>query len=156
MYLEGLDNRVDKELSRGNLQFMKDIRKSAKLRAPRDTAKTAKSIRLEQTKTQGKTKQWKLIVDSRAGYFQEIGFKPHWIFVQRGYVYDKHGKSDQRTRKLPDGFHWVSKNKPFIRPAVEKNLSKYSQMSNKALRRALRKKWNIMKRIFLRYLGKED
>lgn len=141
MYLKGMDNRVDKELSRGNLQFMKDIRKSAKLRAPRDTAKTAKSIRLETTKRKGKTKQWKLIMDSRAGYFQEVGFKPHFVFTKGGWFIDKNGNRVSKSDKFwPDGFHWVSKNKPFIRPAVEKNLSKYSQMSNKALRRALRKR----------------
>lgn len=135
-YFVNLPKRISSNLDKTNEQFMKDVRKSAKLRAPRDTAKTAKSIRIEKRK--GKNNQYALIVDSRAAIFQELGFKPHWIFIKEGYVYDKSGKSNQRTNKLSDGYHWVSKSKPFLVPALDANLAKLSQKLSKSMDKALK------------------
>jgi len=135
-YLIKLPKKISTNLDKTNEQFMKDVRKSAKLRAPRDTTNTAKSIRIEKRK--GKTNQYALIVDSRAAIFQELGFKPHWIFIKKGYVYDKSGKSNQKTNKLSDGYHWVSKNKLFLIPALDANLVKLNNKLSKSMNKALK------------------
>lgn len=78
-YLLQLPAKLDKQLSRGNLDFMKRVKKSAKLRAPRASGELSSSIYLDLTKSKGKTKQYKIVVDSPYGIYQELGYAPHWI-----------------------------------------------------------------------------
>ena len=60
LFLE-LPKKQEKVLSKNSLSFMKSVRKSAKLMAPRDTGELAESIRLKPTKVKGKTKQYLLV-----------------------------------------------------------------------------------------------
>lgn len=124
-YLIDLPKKLDRELTSTNEQFMKDVKRSAKLRAPSDTRKTKDSIDIEKTKTKGKMKQWKLVVDSRAAIFQELGFKPHWAYIKD-------------SRKLKEGLYFVSKSKPFIIPAFDSQLSKLDQKLNRALDKSIK------------------
>ncbi len=126
-YIIKLPIQLDRELSKTNYEFMKAVRKSAKLRAPRDTSETAKSIELKKTKTAGKTKQWKIIVNSRAAIFQELGFKPHWAYIEN-------------SKKLTPGLYFVKKSKPFLAPAIEHNLNTFAQKLNTASTKAMRTK----------------
>lgn len=136
-YLNKLSPNIDIHVSKASEQFMKDVKKSAKLRAPRDTLRTAKSIDILPPKNSGNKKVWKLTVNSPGAYWQEVGFKPHFVYSKNGYI----NNSTVKSKKFwADGFHWVSKNKPFIAPAVEKNLSNLSQKLNNATKKALRMK----------------
>lgn len=96
---------------------MKDVRKSARLRAPKNTGGLKDSINVRQEK-EG---LWILEVESPHGVFQEEGFKPHWI--HRSMIAGQEGES---------GFVFVTKNKPFVTPALEHNLSKLSQRLSNA------------------------
>lgn len=116
--LEGLPANLRKELNKGTGEWMKAVQKSAKLRAPRDTKKLKDSIKLKKIK-----RGWLIEVQSPYGIYQEEGFKPHWIHTDMM-------KGNKKPRK--EGFVWVSKSKPFVRPALEHNLSKLSQTLSKA------------------------
>lgn len=126
-FIKNLPKNLNKEVSKESESFMKDVQKSAKLRAPRDTKKLVRSIHVELT---GKN-QWTLFVDSPEGVYQEEGFRPHWI----------HSSMIKGSNKLVgEGFFFVSKSTPFVRPALEHNLSKLAQRMGDATQRAIMKK----------------
>ena len=106
------------------IQFMKNIRRSAKLMAPRDTGELASSIKIRPTKTKGKTQQYLLEVTAPHANFQEEGFAPHFAYIRN-------------SSKLPPGVYFVKKNTPFVKPAIEKNFSRFSQSLNSGIRRAI-------------------
>ena len=125
-FIRNLPKELNKEINDESGQFMKDVRKSAKLRAPRDTGRMAQSIVVIK-----KGKQWILSVESPYGRYQEEGFKPHYFITDPG-------RPGFQTNKLPLG-QWVkvSKFTPFVKPALEKNLSKLSQKLTNATTRAI-------------------
>jgi len=125
-YINNLPTKMEKQLDKGNLQFMKDIKKSAKLRAPKDTRELVDSITLSQTVSKGKQKQWKLEVGAPHGIFQEFGFRPHAAPILN-------------SKKLPTpGIYFVSKWKPFMQPAVTHNLLKLNQGLDNSISRAIK------------------
>jgi hypothetical protein len=126
-YLRGLPRRLRNELRREAESFMLDVKKSAKLMAPRDTGELASSIVVDEV---GRN-SWVLRVLARHGVFQEEGFAPHWVHS------DLIGNSN---KLLGTGFFFVSKSKPFVAPALENNLSRLSQRLSKATQRALRRR----------------
>lgn len=121
--LRGLPRRLNKEISLGSGKFMKAVQKSAKLRAPKDTRKLRDSIKLKKLKN-----GWILAVQSPYGIYQEEGFKPHWIHTDMM-------KGTKKPRN--EGFVWVSGFKPFVRPALEHNLSNLSSILHKSTKRAI-------------------
>lgn len=123
--LEGLPMAMNKELSKSSGKWMKAVQKSAKLRAPKDTRELRKSIVVTKTKN-----GWDLIVASKQGFYQEMGFKPHWIHKSQIL------KTNNSRLKGKD-FYFVSKSKPFVRPALEHNLSHLSQTLSKGTKRAI-------------------
>ena len=130
-FLTRLPTKLVDEISKESEQFMKDVRKSAKLRAPRDTRELANSIVIY---NQGKN-NWVLEVQSPYGKYQEEGFTPHWIHTDMitgsnkfSQIYG--GKS---------GFIFVSKSTPFVKPAFEHNISKLSQRISKSTKDAINK-----------------
>ena len=128
-YLVALPQRLDKEISLTSQQFMKDVRKSAKLRAPVDTGTLKESINLLKTRTTGKTKQWKIKVDALHAIFQEEGFTPHRFFADQPF----------NSSKLPPGkSYFVSKFTPFMKPALEANIGKLEGRLNDAMERAIK------------------
>lgn len=134
-YVLNLPKRLDSALTQTNDQFVRDVKRSAKLRVRRDTSKTAKSIDIKKTKTRGKSKQWKIVVGSRAGFYQELGFKPHWIFVTQNKTINN---SNERTKKLSPGFHFVKKSKPFLIPAYDSQIQKLDQKLSQGTTKALK------------------
>lgn len=121
--LKGLPRKLNKQISEGSGVFMKAVRKSAKLRAPRDTTELTKSISLKKLKN-----GWELIVDSPHGRYQEEGFKPHWI----------HTDMITSNKIKSEGFIKVSKSKPFVKPALEHNLSSLPNILSKSIKRAIK------------------
>lgn len=122
-FLRRLPIRMRRELNITSGEFMKAVRKSAKLMAPRDTGELANSIVIRKD---GRT--WILEVQSPYGIFQEEGFTPHWI----------HSDMIKGSRKLTrKGFYFVKRYKPFVTPAMERNLSKLSQGLNRAVNKAV-------------------
>lgn len=133
-FLTGLDRNLRKEIGKEGFQFMKDVAKTARFKAPTDTLETKDSINVFEEK-EG---IWVLEVKSRAAIFQEEGFKPHFVFTKDGWFIDKNGNKVSRSTKFwSDGFHWVSKNTPFIAPSVEHHLGKLSQRLSNATDKAL-------------------
>lgn len=128
-----LSKKEEKVLAKSNLQFMKNVKRSAKQMAPRDTGELADSINIKSTKTKGKTQQYLLEVTAPYASFQEYGFKPHPFLVDPG----RPGFKTNKLKHLYGKVIWVKKNKPFIRPAIEKNFSKFSQSLNKGIREAI-------------------
>lgn len=122
--LSGISRNMNKALSDGTGEWMRKVQKSAKLRAPRDTTKLKDSIKLKKIKN-----GWLLDVQSPYGVYQEEGFRPHWIHTDMM-------KGNKKPRK--EGFVWVSGFKPFVRPALEHNLSRLSQTLLKATQAGLK------------------
>ena len=119
-----LPKKEENVLSKGNMKFLKMVRKSAKLMAPRDTTQLATSISIRPTKTKGKIQQYLLQVTTPHAIYQEEGFRPHWAYIRN-------------SSKLPPGLYFVRKNTPFVKPAIEKNLNKFFQGLNKGVGRAI-------------------
>jgi len=114
-----------KALSRSNERFLKFIKKSAKLRAPRDTGELAESIHSGRTITKGRKQQRKLIVSAGHAVVQEEGFRPHKALILN-------------SSKISPGVYFVRKNTPFIKPAIEANLGKFVQNLNLEVGRAMK------------------
>ncbi len=128
-----LPKRQEKVLSKNSEQFMKNVQRSAKLMAPRDTGRLAESIKRRKTKVKGKTKQYLLEVTAPYAGFQEDGFDPHPFLVDPG-------RPGFKTNKLQNFYGkviWVKKNTPFIKSAIEKNLSRFFQNLDKGIKEAI-------------------
>jgi len=129
----------------GMTQIAKTVQKSAKLRAPKFTGFLANQI------TVIKTKKNHLAVHTGEAYYamaQEFGFKPH--LIPKAY-FARHktapavpamaqGKLSAEERSK--GYAWVSRNKPFIRPALAVTFPRVVPIMinkvNKAVRKARR------------------
>jgi len=124
LFLE-LPKKQEKVLDKNGLAFMKSVKKTAKLMAPRDTGELAESIKIKPTKIKGKTKQYLLEVGAWHANFQEEGFTPHYAYIQN-------------SSKMVPGVYFVKKNTPFVKPAIEKNISKFLQGLNKGIKGAIK------------------
>ena len=111
---------LDKQIRKSGMGFMRNTQKSAKLRAPRSTGELAKSIKIQK-----KGKEIVLVVNSPYGYFQEYGFKPHFAYIQN-------------SSKMVPGVYFVKKNTPFIKPAIERNLSRFLQNLNRGMKEVIK------------------
>lgn len=128
--IENLSPQMNKEISKGSGQFMKAVKKSAKLRAPKQTGELAESINLTKLK-----KGWQLTVDSPYGLYQERGFKPHWIHAGLP-TKNKSGTVGSALNVV--GFVKVSKHTPFVKPALESNLSNLPNILSKSTKQAIK------------------
>jgi len=126
-YMDGLKSNIEKELGKSNKAFMEDVKMDAQKFAPKDTGELKNSIEVVPTKQKGYSGQWKLVVNSPYGIYQEYGFRPHPLFVNE----------NTNTTKLPFGWITVKKNTPFVQPAIEHNLMKLSATLNNAMSKAL-------------------
>ena len=131
-----LPKQIDLQIGNQGESFMKAIRKSAKLRAPRWTGALARSIKYAK---KGRN-QWNVIVKSPYGYFQEFGFRPHYVQLFRstragGVVADWAAEQGIKDWK---GSIFVSKYKPFITPALEMNLAKLPMMLKQGTKQAIK------------------
>lgn len=122
-FLSGLPREMNREISSGSGTFMKRVTKSAKLRAPKDTSKLRESIKLDKLKN-----GWIISVNSPHGIYQEQGFKPHWVHSDQ---------IDASNKLTKTGFFWVEKSTPFIRPALEHNLSNLPSILDKSTKKAI-------------------
>jgi len=125
-------------------QFLKDVRKSAKLRAPRFTGYLASSIFV---KRQG-DKTVILEVTAPYAYEQETGEglprKVPVIELKRaGWTHDasrtRGGLKKAGGGKAPKGYFIKRSYKPFIQPALEHNLNKLASRMSKATIKAINK-----------------
>jgi len=92
------------------------VQKSAKLRAPRFTGALANSITI---KPVSKTE---IHITTNVPYaqYQETGFKPHWV----GKVGHEDVAEWMKKKGLAGRKMFVSKYKPFMRPAAWDNIEK--------------------------------
>ena len=134
-FLISLTRNVSNEVRKQQMEFMKSVQKSAKLRAPRWSGKLAKSIHLIK-----KNKNVAILtVDSPYGMSQEFGYKSHTVHrsmkTRAGNIL-----GDWMIDKgIQGNFMRVRKFKPFIQPALEANLNKLTQKLNLAVGRAINK-----------------
>lgn len=143
-----LPKSVSKMTDRETTLLMRRIQKSAKLRAPRWSGHLAESITLTIPKRGKLAKQWVLTVGAPYGIFWELGFRPHWVRLDRStrsgatvadWAADK-GLTDINAPisrgSLPVGFSRPTK-RPFIRPAFEKNIRTFGQKLDRSLKKAV-------------------
>lgn len=139
-FMTRLPKQINVQIGKQGEVFMKAVRKSAKLRAPRWTGALARSI----TYAKKGKREWKIVVESPYAYFQEFGFRPHYVQLWRptragAVVADWAASKGIKTYK---GSIFVSGYKPFIIPALEMQIarlpSSLSMGLNNAVRRAKR------------------
>ena len=121
-----IPNNITRELDGSNTKFMKAVKKSAKLRAPRDTGTLKNSIILEPVRKGKNVKIWRLSVNAPYAGFQEYGFTPHYAPIGG-------------SRKMAPGVYFVKKFTPFLEPAIKHNLKTFRAKLNGALGRGIKK-----------------
>lgn len=132
-YYFNLPKNIDRATSNSNLQFAKNVLKTAKAIAPRNTGKLRESLELERTKTKGRTEQVKIVSDVIYASLQEDGFTPHAIPIEYFKM-----NTPGTFIKNPKGYAWVRRFTPFIKPALEFEFSNVGQIINKNLKIAMR------------------
>ena len=142
-FFTNLPKEMDRQISKEADTFMQSTYKSAKLRAPRWTGKLVESIRY----SKGKDNQWKIIVQSPYGVFQEFGFTPHYVQLgtstRSGFVVADWAAS--KGLKGSKGSIFVSEHKPFIMPALEFQIAKLPMMLSQGTRKAVNKAGRLKK-----------
>ena len=123
-YLIGLPKRIKKEYSKTNKKFAEAVVQKAKEFAPKDTGSLAADIQKRPVRRGKKVNIWKMFVDNPAASPQEFGFTPHYAPIFN-------------SSKMVPGIYWVSKNTPFMVPAIEHVLSRMSQQLENAARRVI-------------------
>ena len=127
-YFIKLPSIISKNVGMSNLEFMKAVQKSAKLRAPKDTGSLAAEITILPMKS-GKIQGYRLVSMAPYSYFQEFGFKPHYFFA---------GKEFNSSKLSPGRGYFVKKHKSFIQPSIEANLSNLNKFTNNAINKSIR------------------
>lgn len=133
-YLLELPSKLDRNLSNGNENYINHLTRLSKLHAPKKSGDLMDSIKLDKTKTKGKTKQWKMVVDSPYGIYQETGYKPHFVTAltptknSEGTIGDAYNIA---------GFMWVSKFTPFVSVAFEESMVKLDMELNNQITKAI-------------------
>lgn len=129
-FIVNLPKQTEIELNAASDEFMKFVKKSAKLRAPKMTGRLADSIELKKNKN-----VITLVVNSPYGVFQEQGFTPHWI----------HSEFPDRAGGIVEGlfnqkgWFFVSKHTPFVAPALEAGLNQLPQILERRIKKAVTK-----------------
>ena len=137
--------KMQKEIMEESDTFLKDVRKSAKLRAPRFSGFLASSIFI---KKQGDKKIF-FEVTAPYAYEQETGEGlprqvPKSQLKKSGWTHDA-SRTRGGLKKLggpkeaDKGFFIKRSYKPFVKPALEHNLSKLAQRMSKATKRGINK-----------------
>ncbi len=141
-FLIDLPFKLRREINLAGETFMKNVQKSAKLRAPRWKGTLAQSIKVRK-EIKGKDKgQIILEVGASYGIFQEKGFRPHRVGAWRSTRSGFSVRDWMREHNASGTGIFVKKHTPFIRPALEHQLSNLpnllSQHTNKAIKGAKR------------------
>jgi hypothetical protein len=128
------------------MEIAKDIRKRAKLRAPRQTGYLASQISIKADATKRR-----IVIDTGQayyGFFQEKGFRPHtipWEYLTTQHAGRPSGRGIPKSfRALESGpfgekFVTVRRHKPFMRPAFQAAIPAIPATLKRAAERALRK-----------------
>ena len=127
--LVNLPKAMEKEIYREGTKFNRLFQKSAKLRAPRMTGRLANSIKVKK-----RNKEIILVVDSPYARYQEEGFAPHWV---HSGMNDRMGGTVGGTMGK-EGFFFVQKHTPFIKPALEMSIAKLPKMLLRGTQKAIR------------------
>lgn len=129
-FLINLPKKIERELSATNQSFMSMVLEGARIRAPVDTGGLKESIKLEPVKRGKNVKKWKIVVGSPYALFQEEGFTPHSFFA---------GGTINTTQPSIGKTWYVSKWTPFMKPALQAQLSTFNEKLNNAMGRAIKK-----------------
>jgi len=136
--------KLQKEIMSESSTFLGDVRKSAKLRAPRYTGYLASSIFVKKS---GK-KTIVLKVNAPYAYEQETGEGlprqvPLSELKKSGWTHEasrtRGGLKKAGGGQAKPGFFMKRSYKPFVRPALEHNLNKLAQKLANATSRAINK-----------------
>jgi hypothetical protein len=130
-FIARLGPQLNKDIMKVAGTFSTNVQKSAKLRAPRLTGRLAESINVKK----GKKNQISISVDSPYGYFQEYGFRPHFIHSNMS---DRMGGTVGGLFGKFNSFFFVAKHKPFIIPALEHNIARLPEMLSQGTKQAIK------------------
>lgn len=135
--LINLEKKLVKEIDKTNGQFMRDVKKSAKLLAPRNTGELANSIILTKIKD-----GYILEVKSPYGAKQEEGKGLPYrddTFKPRRDVKHKPGSIIKGGNVTSGKGVVVRRYTPFVKPALERHIGKLAQQLDSATKKAIKK-----------------
>ncbi len=118
--------KKEKMISNKNcLQFIKNVKRTSSVLAPRDTDFMVSTFNIKTKKISKNTTEY--LFTTMAGYakFQEDGFAPHPIFIAN-------------SKKITPGMYIVRNHTSFVKPSVRNNLLKLSQDLNKGIKEAIK------------------
>lgn len=140
-YFNRIAKRVPHLTRRMSKEIAKKIQKSAKLRAPRATGQLAESIRIRSIEN-----GFAVRVESPYGVYQEEGFIPHRIKgdtpSRTGYRFTdwlRAKGSDIPEERALSMWFWVSKSKPFMKPAFQKTMDEMPHILRRYGRKIIKK-----------------
>ena len=139
-----LPQKLQKEIMDESSSFLKDVRKSARLRAPRFSGYLASSIFIikkgEKQVGLEVTAPWALQQETGAGLPRYVSRKhlEGWFGASRTRGVQKIATGAPKG-KGGKGMVVVKKYKPFVKPALEKNLNKLTTRMSNATIRAINK-----------------
>jgi hypothetical protein len=128
-FMAELPIQLNKEIMSKSEDFMRFVQKSARLRAPRDTQTLVQNINVIRVGNE-------IILDTGEtpyAYFQEFGFRPHWIHTDQITGSNKFSQIYGEGRR----FIFVSKSKPFLMPALESGIKNLPLMLQNGLKNAI-------------------
>lgn len=124
-----------KEVSKAEGNFLTFVQRSAKMRAPKFSGQLAESIEVYSEK-QG---EWRFIVDSPYGWFQEHGFNSNWLPaglpVMGGY---RIGDWMNAKGMNGEGIRPSGRPHPFVEPALAAGIKKLPDMLQRATEKAIK------------------
>lgn len=130
-----LSDSANKQLLKGSEEFMRDVQKSAKLRAPKSTGFLADQITIRKFGNS-------IILDTGQAYyaeFQEFGFSPHYI-PSKYFEYHKIAPAVPGwvlSRNAFVFYSLVAKHTPFMFPALQAQLPNLPNKLKNAMKIAI-------------------
>ncbi len=128
-----LPKEMENKLSESNERFALQVKETARKMAPKDTGELKSSIQMVPVKSGKNVKKWQVIADAPHAMFQEEGFSPHPFLVDPG----RPGFKTRKLRHLYGKVIHVRKFTPFMKPAIERNISRFFNSIKLSSRRAI-------------------
>ena len=140
-WIAEVPNEIMKEVMDSGQSYLRQLSADIKARAPKASGALKHSSLLF---SKGK-KQLTITIISNYAYYQEMGFKPHYVNLEwpsKNEAGDTIASAMRKGRhKVPEkGYVFVKKSTPFIGPAFDSSLQYVDRYLNEGVGRAINKK----------------
>ena len=128
---------IKRHIEMAGEEFTRDVQRRAKLMAPRWSGRLKDSITVKIPKRGVNSKKIVLSVESPYGVFQELGFTPHFVPFWRTTRAGATVGDWMKSKGINNWGVYVSHNKPFMKPALERGLGALPTLIERHMQKAL-------------------